>query len=140
MDIFSAMLARLDTEARDRLMRAMRTPAVVSGLEPHEILVYGAGEDGRAAVIARERFGADPEVLAGRTGRAYALDAGHGWYALAESVRGLLAQARREPSTVFLLTPVGLGEHAPGSIAAMFAHAPANIVLPALYADALGRR
>ena len=92
---------------------------MITRLKPGQVFVFGSNLAGRhglgAAKIARERFGAQPGVGRGPTGRCYAVptkDANLHTLPLARLVSELDAlgrYARSQPKAEFLVTAVGCG-------------------------------
>ena len=143
--IFSTLLADLGPEARDIILRATRTPEVVSGLADDEIFVFGSNTDGHhgagAAAAAVEYFGAVWGEGHGHHGQSYAIDTMSGLEVLTEEVNTFIEFAEAAPNLIFLLTPIGTGiaGFTIEEVAPLFADAPANVVLPVSFAEVLGR-
>ena len=110
-----------------------------------QVFVFGSNEQGihgaGAAKQARQSFGAEIGVGEGPTGRCYALPtryvSGRTFISLtlpqiAVNVERFLVYASAHPESEFLMTKVGCGlaGHSESSMAALFATAPANVVLP----------
>lgn len=114
----------------------------IAQLRQDECFVFGANQAGRhgagAARQARLQFGAQPGVGQGPTGRCYALPTKARDLSILPIARirahadVFLAHARAHPDTRFLLTAVGCGlaGYVAADIAPLFAHAPANVVMP----------
>ena len=107
--------------------------------------IHGAG----AARHARERYGAEPGVGEGRTGRAYAIPTKatpSETLAFEEIEAGILRfrdHARAHPKTLFLLTPIacGLAGVPAPRIARIVqdAEMPRNVVLTTSWAEHLAK-
>jgi len=107
-----------------------------------EIFVFGSNEAGRhgkgAALHAKQHYGAEYGVGAGRTGDAYAIPTKDGKLKtlpltkIHEYVGEFLVYAADHPELTFKVTAIGTGlaGYAHEDIAPMFAHAPANCQLP----------
>jgi hypothetical protein len=99
--------------------RPRHTPEDISVLEPDEIFVFGSNTAGRhgagAALLAREKFGAQYGVGEGPTGSCYALPTLNGDLSrrsiaeLDDAFRRFADYAARRPELTFLLTRVGTG-------------------------------
>jgi len=115
---------------------------VITELKPGQIFVFGSNRAGihagGAARLAREKFGAREGVGEGMTGHCYAFPTLTENFekvsrASLEASRDRFFQtARRHPEKTFLLTKVGCGiaGFSEDEIRPLFAHAPANVVLP----------
>lgn len=106
------------------------------------IFVFGSNREGRhgkgAALVARIRYGAINGQGEGLQGESYAIPTKETPYetlslvAIARHVMKFNEFAASRPDLTFTLTPIGCGlaGYTPEQIAPMFAHAPANVILP----------
>lgn len=115
----------------------------ITSLEPNEIFVFGSNaagaHGGGAARFALDRFGAVWGQSEGLQGRSYGIDTMSGLGVLEEQARLFLAFARTHSELRFLVTEVGCGiaGYRPQQVAAFFAGAGANVVLPESFQAAL---
>jgi hypothetical protein len=113
------------------------------------IFVFGSNLAGRhgkgAALFARQHRGAVYGQGVGLQGNAYAIPTKDHRLAtlqidiIAGHVQDFLGFARAHPELQFQLTPIGCGlaGYTPVQIAPLFVGAPANVVLPAEFAEVL---
>lgn len=107
-----------------------------------EIFVFGSNLAGRhgkgAALYARQHHGAVYGQGIGRQGNSYAIPTKDGELNTLplRDIRGyvnaFISYACRNSDLQFRLTPIGCGlaGYNPADIAPMFAHAPANVIIP----------
>ena len=120
------------------------TPHQVTELAPDEVFVFGSNASGHhgggAAHIAWQKFGAVWGEGHGLHGQTYAIDTMSGMGAFRADAETFVSFAQQHPELTFLLTPVGCGiaGYTPEEVAPMFATLPANVVLPEVFARALG--
>ena len=143
VSIFSELLSGLTPEARDIVLRATRTPDPVAELDDTEVFVFGSNAEGKhgggAAKAAAEHFGAVWGEGHGLHGQSYAIDTMSGFDVLADEVATFITFAEEHPELIFLLTPIGTGiaGHTLEQVAPLFEGAPANVILPEPFAEAL---
>lgn len=127
------------------------TPLVITSLEPQEIFVFGSNTQGRhgkgAALVAKQKFGAQQGVWYGITGQCFAIptkDLKQGGLAVEEIkyyVDSFLKYVFNTPGKEFLVTPIGCGlaGHNVREIAPLFKNATSlwNIALPKVFWDIL---
>ena len=115
----------------------------IDSLEPGEVFVFGSNaagaHGGGAARFAYDRFGAVWGQSEGLQGQSYAIDTMSGLQVLGTQATAFIAFARQHPERRFLVTEVGCGiaGYTPAEVAGYFAHAPANVVLPERFVEAL---
>ncbi|APV45361.1 hypothetical protein Dform_02052 [Dehalogenimonas formicexedens] len=107
-----------------------------------EIFVFGSNLKGLhtagAALVARERFGAEPGVGAGPTGKSYAIPTETLIFKprtlpeIEKSVTEFIEYARKNPAKKFFITRIGCGlaRYKNYQILPMFKDCPANCSLP----------
>lgn len=91
-----------------------RTPNHIFNLRPNQVFVFGTDTKGSqkygAAGIAAKKFGAQVGVVEGLTGNCYALPTrGFTIDDLSKAVGRLLQYIQKNPTLIFLITPVGCG-------------------------------
>jgi len=127
-------------------------PESIIELGPNDIFVFGsnlAGRHGRgAALLARQKFQAQPGTGCGLTGRCYAIPIKDGQMRVLSlrqigvHVHNFLRVARFMQETRFLVTKIGCGVagHTPADIAPLFEFAPSNVWLPKEFVEVLSER
>lgn len=111
----------------------------IESLEPGEIFVFGSNSAGAhgggAARFAVERFGAVWGQAEGLQGRSYGIDTMSGLEVFEEQAARFVEFARVRSDLRFLVTEVGCGiaGYRPDQVAAFFAGASRNVVLPASF-------
>jgi hypothetical protein len=108
----------------------------IDSLEPGEVFVFGSNASGAhgggAARFALDRFGAVWGQAEGLQGQSYGIDTMSGLAVFKEQARRFVAFAAEHPELRFLVTEVGCGiaGYRPLQVAAFFAGAGENVVLP----------
>ncbi|MFT4258013.1 hypothetical protein [Microbacterium sp.] len=116
------------------------TPENITRLEPEQVFVFGSNADGihagGAARVAYEKFGAVWGEGHGHHGQSYAIDTMSGFDVLAAGVYVFIDYAHSHPGLTFLVTPIGCGiaGYTHAEIAPLFEGAPANVILPEVFA------
>jgi hypothetical protein len=117
-----------------------------------EVFVFGSNLKGvhmaGAALIARERFGAEPGIVAGPTGSCYAIPTetakskARSLEEIQQSVADFLEYARKNPDKKFFITRVGCGlaGYKNHQILPMFKNCPENCSLPEEWREAFKER
>lgn len=126
-----------------------RPPAAEGHIrQPGEIFVFSACLDAGRTVLTvavAKLFGADPRVVEGPTGQAYALPM---WLspgvalsriAIAEHAMEFAAYARAHPELTFFLPALRAGPYTDPELAACFHDLPPNIRIPPEWGGWLGR-
>ncbi len=117
----------------------------IESLQPDEVFVFGSNASGAhgggAARFAYERFGAVWGQAEGLQGRSYGIDTMSGLRVFEQQAGRFLEFAREHPELRFLVTEVGCGiaGYTPEQVAAFFAGAPANVVLPESFRRVIAR-
>ena len=117
----------------------------IEKLEPGEVFVFGSNGSGAhgggAALFAYNRFGAVWGQAEGMQGQSYGIDTMSGLRVFQEQAGRFVDFAREHPELRFMLTEVGCGiaGYTPDDVAAFFAGAPDNVVLPPSFAAILDR-
>lgn len=124
------------------------SPDTITELQFDQVFVFGSNTNGihgkGAALLAKEKFGAQPGNPRGIQGRSYAIPTrelvhGVAWYnlsltAIQKEVDAFIQFAREHPELEFLVTQIGcgLGGKTPNDIAPLFydAMSVGNIYLP----------
>lgn len=121
------------------------TPHNITELAPNEVFVFGSNASGQhgggAAHVAWQKFGAVWGEGHGMHGQTYAIDTMSGMDALQTDAAAFVSFAAQHPELSFLLTPVGCGiaGYSAEDVAPLFASAPANVVMPDVFARVLER-
>lgn len=107
--------------------------------QPGEVFVYGTALDGGRTILTvacAKLFAADPTVVEGRTGEAYALPV---WMkpgiplsriAIAEYAERFVAHALAHPMTTFFLPALSAGVYTAAEMGLCFAKVPTNVRVP----------
>lgn len=109
---------------------------MITELAPGEVFVFGSNaaglHAGGAARTAVEKFGAVWGQGEGLQGQSYAIPTMTGLSDLWHAVDRFIDFATLAPGMKFLVTPIGTGiaGHTVDHVAPMFAHVPANVILP----------
>lgn len=117
----------------------------VEALGDGEVFVFGSNaaghHDGGAARVAHKKFGAIWGQAHGLQGRSYAIDTMTDIQTMEADIDDFLEFAAEHPDRTFLVTEIGcgIGPYRPWQVAPMFAHASANVALPASFLAILRR-
>lgn len=140
----TSMITQIETNGSMRY-----TPDDIQTLALNEVIVFGSNEKGQhgggLARVAHQKWGAEWGKGEGHFGQSYALPTkAHPWQTLPlEAIRYyvhvFLKYAASEPNLTFLVTKVGCGLAGlhPRDIGPMFHGAPANVLLPKEFHDAI---
>ena len=115
----------------------------IESLAPNEVFVFGSNaagaHGGGAARFALDRFGAVWGQSEGLQGQSYGIDTMSGLGVFEEQARRFVEFAIAHPELRFLVTEVGCGiaGYTPEQVAAFFAGAPENVVLPESFVEVI---
>jgi hypothetical protein len=123
------------------------TPNKITHLEPNEVFVFGsneAGRHGQGAARDALKFGAQYGIGYGISGQTFAIPTKDAelrvlpLFRIRQYVKAFLTYADFSEST-FLVTPIGCGlaGYQPRDIAPFFRGAPANVIIPQSFAEAM---